>query len=180
MGYVVRLRSWLCVLGTKRQWTCFKFWELEGDAANVGGSTYDALVNFCVGLRSIRGIKRVFNYMISNGFEPDLYTMNRVLHMHVRCGLMLDAHKLFADMPERDAVSWMTLIGRLVDSGNYAEAFEQFLCMWEEFNDCRSRTFATMVRASFCVSSSWFWLNIVANTGLVDFYSKLGRMKHCH
>ena len=74
--------------------------ELEHDGFDVGGSTYDALVSACVGLRSIRGVKRVFNYMISSGFEPDLYLMNRVLFMHVKCGLMLDARKLFDEMPD--------------------------------------------------------------------------------
>ncbi|XP_057436011.1 pentatricopeptide repeat-containing protein At5g50390, chloroplastic-like [Lotus japonicus] len=168
----------------------FEILELEGDGADVGGSTYDALVNVCVGLRSIRGVKRVFGYMISNGFEPDLYMMNRVLHMHVRCGLMLDARKLFADMPERDAVSWMTLIGGLVDSGNYAEAFEQFLCMWEEFNDGRSRTFATMVRASAglglievgrqihsCALKRGVGEDSFVACALIDMYSKCGSIE---
>ena len=43
--------------------------------------------------------------------------------------------------------SRMTMIGGLVDFGNFSEAFGLFLCMWGEFNDGRSRTF-TMIRAS--------------------------------
>uniref|UniRef100_A0A0R0F4E2 DYW domain-containing protein n=1 Tax=Glycine max TaxID=3847 RepID=A0A0R0F4E2_SOYBN len=88
----------------------FEILELEHDGFDVGGSTYDALVSACVGLRSIRGVKRVFNYMISSGFEPDLYLMNRVLFMHVKCGLMLDARKLFDEMPD------LVQVGRQIHS----------------------------------------------------------------
>ena len=165
----------------------FEILELEGGGCVVGGSTYDALVSACVGLRSIRGVKRVFICMISSGFEPDLYMMNRVLLMHVKCGLMRDARKLFDEMRESDVVSWMTMIGGLVDSGNHDEAFKLFLCMWEEFNDGRSRTFATMVRASAglglihvgrqihsCALKRGVADDIFVSCALIDMYSKCG------
>lgn len=164
----------------------FEILEFE-DGFDVGGSTYDALVRACVGLRSIRGVKRVFNYMIRSRFEPDMFVMNRVLLMHTKCGMMLDACKLFDEMPERDAVSWMTMIGGFVDSGNYSEAFRFFLRMWEEFNDGRSRTFATMVRASAglglievgrqihsCALKMGVGGDIFVSCALIDMYSKCG------
>lgn len=171
----------------------FEILELEFDGSDVGASTYDALVSACVALRSIRGVKRVFNYMISSGFEFDLHMMNRVLLMHVKCGLMHDARKLFADMPERDALSWMTMIGGLVDSGNYSEAFELFLCMWEEFSNGGSRTFATMVRASAglgliqvgrqihsCALKRGVGGDDFVACALIDMYSKCGSIEDAH
>ncbi|KAK7295376.1 hypothetical protein RJT34_18283 [Clitoria ternatea] len=168
----------------------FEILELEYDGFDVGGSTYDALVSACIGLRSIRGVKRVFSYMINSGFEPDLYMMNRVLIMHVKCGLMYDARKLFDEMLERDVISWMTMIGGLVDSGNYSEAFKLFLCMWEEFNDGKSRTFATMVRASAglglvdvgrqihsCALKRGVGDDNFVSCALIDMYSKCGSIE---
>ncbi|KAL5167350.1 Pentatricopeptide repeat-containing protein, chloroplastic [Glycine soja] len=121
----------------------FEILELEHDGFDVDGSTYDALVSACVGLRSIRGVKRVFNCMISRGFEPDLYLMNRVLFMHVKCGLMLDARKLFDEMPEKDMASRMTMIGGLVDYGNFSinnsgkhNTFD-FYSKWGRMEDAR-------------------------------------------
>ena len=171
----------------------FEILELEHDGFDVGGSTYDALVSACVGLRSIRGVKRVFNYMISSGFEPDLYVMNRVLFVHVKCGLMLDARKLFDEMPEKDMASWMTMIGGFVDSGNFSEAFGLFLCMWEEFNDGRSRTFTTMIRASAglglvqvgrqihsCALKRGVGDDTFVSCALIDMYSKCGSIEDAH
>ncbi|KAL1829137.1 hypothetical protein ACET3Z_007549 [Daucus carota] len=127
----------------------FEILEIEGDH-DLGSSTYDALVDACISLRSIRGVKRVFSFMINSGFEPDQYLRNRMLLMHVKCKMMIDARYLFDEMPERNLVSWNTIIGGLVDSGDYVEAFRLFLTAWEEYSDlgvgCRS--FATMIRAA--------------------------------
>ncbi|KAL2513880.1 Pentatricopeptide repeat-containing protein [Forsythia ovata] len=91
----------------KRYHEAFELFEiLECEGGNdVKCSTYDALVSACIGLKSIRGVKRVFNYMLNSGFEMDLYTRNRVLLMHVKCGMMIDAHRLFDTMPEMNLVS---------------------------------------------------------------------------
>ncbi|KAL5059938.1 hypothetical protein RYX36_031544 [Vicia faba] len=168
----------------------FEILELEYGDSCVGASTYDALISACIGLRFIRGVKRVFNHMKNSGFELDLYMMNRVLSMHVKCFLMHDARKLFEDMPERDLSSWMVMIGGLVDTGKYSEAFELFLCMWEELNDGKSRTFATMIRASAGLGSIEIGKQIhtcilkravdgdqFVDCSLIDMYSKSGSIE---
>ncbi|EOY22476.1 Pentatricopeptide repeat superfamily protein [Theobroma cacao] len=167
----------------------FEILELEG-GFDVGLSTYDALVSACIGLGSVRAVKRVFNYMINNGFEPDQYMSNRVLLMHVKCGMMIDARKLFDEMPERNLVSWNTIIVGLVDFGDYLEAFRLFLIMWEEFSDCGSRTFATMIRASAglelisvgrqlhsCAVKMGVDEDIFVSCALIDMYSKCGSIE---
>ncbi|KAL2329965.1 hypothetical protein Fmac_017546 [Flemingia macrophylla] len=171
----------------------FEILELYHDGCNVGGSTYDALVSACVGLRSNRAVKRVFRYMINSGFEPDLYVSNRVLLMHVECGRMLHARKLFDKMPEKDLASWMTMIGGLVDSGKFSEAFGLFLCMWEEFNNGSSRTFVTMIRASAglglievgrqihsCALKRGVGDDNFVSCALIDMYSKCGSIEDAH
>lgn len=170
----------------------FEFLESKG-GYEVGSSTYDALVSACIGLKSIRGVKRVFSYMISNGFEFDQYMKNRVLLMHVRCGMMIDARNLFEEMPERNLVSWNTIIGGLVDSGEFMEAFQLFLEMWEEFSDGESRIFATMIRASAglglifagrqfhsCCVKMGVAVDIFVSCALIDMYSKCGNIEDAH
>ncbi|KAJ7974398.1 Pentatricopeptide repeat-containing protein [Quillaja saponaria] len=167
----------------------FDILEIE-NGYDVGSSTYDALVSACIGLKSIRGVKRVFNYMISNGFEPDQYMRNRVLLMHVKCGMMLDARKLFNEMPERNLLSWNMMITGFVDSGRYLEAFQLFFIMWEEFSDGESRTLATMIRASAglslicvgrqfhsCVLKMGASEDIFVSCALIDMYSKCGSIE---
>ncbi|KAF9668017.1 hypothetical protein SADUNF_Sadunf15G0083000 [Salix dunnii] len=167
----------------------FEIFEIEG-GFDVGISTYDALVNACIGLRSVRGVKRVFNYMISNGFEFDQYMRNRVLLMHVKCGMMIDARRLFDEMPERNLVSWNTIISGLVGVGDFMEAFRLFLIMWEEFLDAGSFTFAVMIRASSglelisigrqlhaCTLKMGIGDDIFVSCALIDMYSKCGSIE---
>ncbi|KAA0039490.1 pentatricopeptide repeat-containing protein [Cucumis melo var. makuwa] len=170
----------------------FEIFELE-DGFHVGNSTYDALINACIGLKSIRGVKRLFNYMVDNGFEPDQYMRNRVLLMHVKCGMMIDACRLFDEMPERNAVSWSTIISGYVDSGNYVEAFRLFILMWEESYGCGPRTLATMIRASAgleiifvgrqlhsCAIKAGLGQDIFVSCALIDMYSKCGSLEDAH
>ncbi|KAE8661724.1 Pentatricopeptide repeat-containing protein [Hibiscus syriacus] len=167
----------------------FEILELEG-GFDVGSSTYDALVSACIGLGSVRAVKRVFNYMVSNGFEPDQYMSNRMLHVHVKCGMMIDARNMFDEMPEKNLVSWNTIIAGLFDSGDYLESFRLFLLMWEEFSDCGSRTFATMIRASAglelisvgkqlhsCAVKIGVGEDIFVSCALIDMYSNCGSIE---
>ncbi|XP_023518110.1 pentatricopeptide repeat-containing protein At5g50390, chloroplastic [Cucurbita pepo subsp. pepo] len=170
----------------------FEILELEG-GYDVGNSTFDALINACIGLKSIRGAKRLCAYMIDNGIEPDQYIMNRILLMHVRCGMMIDASKLFDEMPERNAVSWNTIISGYVDSGNYKEAFRLFIMMWEEYPGCSPRTFATVIRAlaglelifpgrqlHSCAVKAGVGQDIFVSCALIDMYSKCGGLEDAH
>ncbi|XP_052174418.1 pentatricopeptide repeat-containing protein At5g50390, chloroplastic [Diospyros lotus] len=164
----------------------FEILECE-DGRDVSSSTFDALVDACISLKSVRGVKRVFNYMINSGFEPDQYMRNRVLLMHVKCGMMIDARKIFDEMPQRNLVSWNTIIGGLVDSGDYIEAFRLFLIMWEQYSDAGSRTFSVMIRACAglelvfpgqqlhsCALKMGVGKDIFVSCALIDMYSKCG------
>ncbi|XP_054821011.1 pentatricopeptide repeat-containing protein At5g50390, chloroplastic-like [Prosopis cineraria] len=170
----------------REAWELFEFLELQS-GYDVSSSTYDALVSACIGLKSISGVKRVFRYMVTKAFEPDLYMRNRVLLMHVKCGLMVDACKLFGEMPERNLLSWNTILAGLVDSGRCTEAIRLFLIMWEEVSDGCSRTFATMIRASAglslihigrqfhsCALKIGVGEDIFVSCALIDMYSKCG------
>lgn len=167
----------------------FEILESKNDF-NVTSDAYDAMVCACIGLRSIRGVKRVFNHMLNSGVDLDLYMMNRVLLMHVKCGMMIDARQLFEDMPERNLVSWNTIIGGLVDSGDYIDAFRLFLTMWEDSSDIGSRTFATMFRASAglelispgqqlhsCALKMGLSDDVFVSCTLIDMYSKCGNIE---
>ncbi|XP_076897912.1 pentatricopeptide repeat-containing protein At5g50390, chloroplastic-like [Bidens hawaiensis] len=166
----------------------FEILELECRFdVRVGKSTYDALVDACISLKSIRGVKRVFGYMVDSGFKPDLYLRNRVLLMHVKCGMMIDARVLFDEMPERNLVSWNTIISGLVDIGDFVDAFRLFLGLWEERSEASSRTFATMMRAAAgleliypgrqlhaCAIKMDVSQDIFVSCALIDMYSKCG------
>ncbi|XP_074317193.1 pentatricopeptide repeat-containing protein At5g50390, chloroplastic [Silene latifolia] len=167
----------------------FEILESDGDC-DVDKETYDALINACINLKSVRGVKRVFHYMINIGFEFDQYMSNRVLLMHVKCGMLVDARLLFDEMPRRNSVSWNTMIAGVVDGGDYIEAFRLFLRMWSDCCFADSRTFATMIRATAglgliypgrqlhsCAVKMDVGDDIYVACALIDMYSKCGSIE---
>ncbi|XP_068667974.1 pentatricopeptide repeat-containing protein At5g50390, chloroplastic [Aristolochia californica] len=164
--------------------------EDYGSEYLFGDTTYEAIIDACIALKSIRGAKKVCNHIKETGFVPDQYLRNRVLAMHVKCGMMVDARRLFAEMPEKNVISWNTIIGGLVDSGNYEEALGLFLLMWKEYSDVGTHTFAIIIRASVglglvyigrqihsCVVRMGLDSNIFVSCALIDMYSKCGILK---
>ncbi|PHU16343.1 hypothetical protein BC332_17548 [Capsicum chinense] len=81
----------------------------------------------CIGVRSIRGIKRVHNHMVTSALVLDQYLWNRILLMHIKCRMISYARSIFDDMPERNSVSWNTMVGGLLDFGDYLEAFRGYV-----------------------------------------------------
>ncbi|MQL84475.1 hypothetical protein Taro_016983 [Colocasia esculenta] len=153
----------------------------------VGLSTYDSLVSACIGTGSVGDVKMVFRHMLETGFEFDQYMRNRVLLMHVKCGMIIDARQLFEEMQERNIVSWNTMISGLVDAGVYEDAFRLFLLMWEECSAASARTFASALRASAglgialsgrqlhsCVVKMGLSTDTFISCALIDMYSKCG------
>lgn len=164
----------------------FETLEFRG-SVRVGMTTYNALVEACIRLRSIPCVKRVFGYMMSNGFKPELYMMNRILLMHAKCGMIIEARRLFDQMPHRNLFSYNSIISVYVNFGNYLEAFHLFKMMWEELSDSETHTFSVMLRASAGLGSisvgkqlhlCALKLGLVDDTfvscGLIDMYSKCG------
>ncbi|KAL2937452.1 hypothetical protein RDABS01_020901 [Bienertia sinuspersici] len=167
----------------------FEILEIEG-GHEITNRTYDALVNACIGSKSIRGVKKVTNYMFNHGFELDQYMSNRVLLMHVKCGMLIDARTLFDEMPHRNLVTWNTMIAGVVDAGDFIEAYRLFLMMWSESCEADSRTFATMIRATAglgliypgkelhsCVVKMGDSDDVYVACSLIDMYSKCGSIE---
>ncbi|KAL7098846.1 hypothetical protein ACP275_09G044500 [Erythranthe tilingii] len=65
------------------------------------------------------------------GFQLNLVLQNAILHLYASCGNIRDAYLVFDNMPQRDIVTWNTMITQLVKSGDINSAYEMFLQMPE-------------------------------------------------
>eukprot|EP01018_Ginkgo_biloba_P011645 Gb_37070 [translate_table: standard] len=73
-------------------------------------NTYASLLHGCAKMKELREGKRVHLHMIKTGFTPDFYIENHLLNMYAKCGCLVDARKVFDNMPERNVVSWTAMI----------------------------------------------------------------------
>ncbi|KAL5831581.1 hypothetical protein ACOSQ3_016989 [Xanthoceras sorbifolium] len=63
------------------------------------------------------------------GFDNDVFVSNTLLLFYGNCGRLQDVCRMFDEMPERDVVSWNTVIGIFSVNGFYVEALDLYLEM---------------------------------------------------
>lgn len=63
------------------------------------------------------------------GFGADLFVVNGLMDMYVKCGWLGCGRKVFDEMPERDLISWTALIDAYAKAGEMDRATELFRSM---------------------------------------------------
>lgn len=121
------------------------------------------------------------------GFGSDKYICNSLIHLYARCGDLDYACNVFDKMPERDVVSWTSMIDGLVDNGRAVEAVRVFNEMVHRGVEPNDATIVSALRA--CAETGALQVGrrvhrIVEEQGLgskanvssalVDMYSKCG------
>lgn len=131
--------------------------------------------------------------LIKHGKFTDTYTWNNVLADYCRWSGLDAAHKLFDEIPQRDAVSWNSLIAGSVLAGSHENAFLLFKKMLRNSLFCNQYTLGSLLKS---VSSTFQVLkgfqlhsfvvktgldrNVFSGSSLVDMYAKCGSLTEAH
>ena len=84
--------------------------------------TFPFVVKSCAGIMCYDLGKQVHGHVIKFGAKSITVTENSLVEMYVKCDKLDDAHRVFEEMTERDAVSWNTLISGHVRLGQMRRA----------------------------------------------------------
>ncbi|RZC78836.1 hypothetical protein C5167_003028 [Papaver somniferum] len=96
----------------------------------------------------------VHSQLICNGFSTNVYSMTAVVNMYAKCHHIDDAWKMFERMPNRDLVSWNTIIAGYAQNGFSRKALELVLRMQEDGNSPDLVTVVTVLPACGDIKSS--------------------------
>ncbi|KOM25097.1 hypothetical protein LR48_Vigan50s001700 [Vigna angularis] len=116
---------------------------------------YSELIKCCLAHGAVKEGKRVHRHIFSNGYHPKTFLINTLINMYVKFNLLEEAHVLFDKMPERNVVSWTTMISA------YSNA---------KLNDRAVRLLVFMFRDVGLES------DVFVRSALIDVYSKLGEL----
>lgn len=86
------------------------------------------LGNPCVGIQ-------VHGYVIKTLCFGDVFVGSSLVNLYCKVGILGDARKVFDEMPERNSVTWSTLISGYAGEGNALECVWLCECMREEGNE---------------------------------------------
>ncbi|KAF3780456.1 putative pentatricopeptide repeat-containing protein [Nymphaea thermarum] len=152
-------------------------------------TAYRFLFRRCSETQSLLLGRRVHCHLIKAGSPPDLYTSNTLLNMYVRNGDLGDAHQVFDGMPQRDIVSWNSIIAGYVGRGRNLEGCQLLKMMRRDGFGFDQYTFGTILKSSgsagdlqfgqqihSLVVRTGFHGNIFASSALLYMYTKCGKM----
>ncbi|KAK4278143.1 hypothetical protein QN277_016031 [Acacia crassicarpa] len=130
--------------------------------------------------------------IIKSDEEADQVVNNALLRFYVECGCLGEALKVFEEMPQRNVVSWNTLMSGVAAQGKVSEAFDVFRVMQREnikFSCVSLTTILSMcARVTALHSGKEIHGQIVKSrkkgdlpllNSLMDMYAKCGAHAYC-
>ena len=85
---------------------------------------FPVVLKACGGLGVLKLGKEVHGFVLKRGFLSNIYVGNALIDMYGKCRVMEEAVKVLKGMPEKDCVSWNSVITSCAANGMVFEALE--------------------------------------------------------
>ncbi|KAK9065857.1 hypothetical protein SSX86_015259 [Deinandra increscens subsp. villosa] len=108
---------------------------------------------------SVHG-KEIHGYSVVTGIEKDVFVCSALIDMYAKCGFIHEAKMLFKNMPERNTITWNSMIFGSANHGHCNEAISLFNQMVDEKIKLDHLTFTAVLTAC-------------SQSGMVDFGKKI-------
>lgn len=106
-----------------------------------------AVVSACTNLSSLKHGCGLHGYILKFGLGFNTFLGNALINMYAKCGCLDGSHKIFLEMPNRDSVTWSTLIGAYGLHGCGEQALQVFREMKERGGKHDAITFLAVLSA---------------------------------
>lgn len=139
----------------------------------------------------LRRGREIHGMVITNGFQSNLFAMTAVVNLYAKCRQIEDAYKMFERMPQRDLVSWNTVVAGYAQNGFARRAVQVVLQMQEAGQKPDSITLVSVLPAvadlkalrigrsihNYAFSVGFESMANVA-TAMLDMYFKCGSVRN--
>ncbi|KAK7404545.1 hypothetical protein VNO78_05497 [Psophocarpus tetragonolobus] len=95
-------------------------------------ATISTLLPACATAARVRVGREIHGYALVTGVERDIYVESALVDMYAKCGFISEARSLFNRMPEKNTVTWNSIIFGFANHGYCKEAIELFNQMEKE------------------------------------------------
>lgn len=152
--------------------------------------TFTFILKACAELLSLQEGKEIHGHIVKTGSELDVFVSNSLIYMYVKCGVVEHARRVFGRIPEKDVVSWNTMITGYAQNGHEVEALGFFNQMQLVEMKANLVNMVSVIQActhlgvllpgkSFHNHSikSGFEADVFLRNSLIDMYAKCGDRK---
>lgn len=105
------------------------FVEMKRDGERLNRSTFTCVLSTCADIAALELGMQIHGRLVKAGFESGCFVGNALLVMYCQCGCIDEAYNVFEDIPEKDIVSWNTMIAGYARHGFGKEALKVFESM---------------------------------------------------
>ncbi|CAL5048651.1 unnamed protein product [Urochloa decumbens] len=155
------------------------------------GCTFGSIMTALGNLKRASQGREAHAQVVTRGLCGNVIVESSTLDMYAKCGMMVDARKVFDRMKVRNAVSWCALLGGYCQSGEHEMVLSLFRQMDMEDDDWYS--LGTLLRS--CAGLSAVKLgkeihcrfmrmrgcrDVIVESALVDLYAKCGVVEYAH
>ncbi|KAH9305021.1 hypothetical protein KI387_009425 [Taxus chinensis] len=154
---------------------------------------FASTLSTCASIFSINLGKQMHGYIIRTGLESNVFVGSALVDLYAKCESIDDARQVFDEMPERNTVSWATMIGGYARNQFGGEALELFCEMRKVDMKQESSAFASALIACGSLAAlvhgkivhaqivrTGFHSNFIVENAIVDMYAKCGAMVDAH
>ncbi|KAM7470138.1 hypothetical protein LguiA_008321 [Lonicera macranthoides] len=150
--------------------------------------TFSALLSACADMKIVVHGENIHSLIRKHGFEFDLFVGSALVDMYAKCGVMESAETVFDEMPERNLVSWNSMIVGFLQNKLYGRAVGFFKVVIGEVSVCPNQvSFSSALSACANMGSGDIGrqvhvvvikhglnLLVYVKNSLMDMYSKCG------
>ncbi|CAM8971519.1 unnamed protein product [Rhodiola kirilowii] len=147
------------------------------------------ILSACTRLGDLTSMEWIHKYVVDIGMHKNVFVATCMLDMYVKCGNMDKAQSIFDSMPEKDVISWNTMIQGYASNGLPNQVLQIFSRM-RDANlklDCYSLVGVLSACGSLGALEYGEWAsslvdrneilsNHILGTALIDMYAKCGNM----
>lgn len=123
----------------------FQILKLKGTKANE--TIMVTVISSCAHLGALDQGKRAHEYILRSKLTLNLILGTALVDMYAKCGSITEAIRVFNSLPEKDPLSWTTLIAGLAMHGSADKALEYFCKMVNMGQTPRDITFTAVLSA---------------------------------
>ncbi|PPS16236.1 hypothetical protein GOBAR_AA04344 [Gossypium barbadense] len=150
------------------------FRETQNFSVRPSGFLVSSLIAACdrSGCMFGEGIQ-VHGFAIKVGLLYDVFVGSCLLHFYGAYKRVFDAQRIFEEMPERNVVSWTSLMFGYLDNGDFENVMYLYQEMRKEEISCNENTFATVIAACSSLEDELLGLKVLAHAVKSGFETKV-------
>ncbi|KAK9092386.1 hypothetical protein Syun_027297 [Stephania yunnanensis] len=153
---------------------------------------FASLLQTCIRAAAFPHAVQFHSHILKSGLQSDRFVGNSLLSMYFKlCPIFKDTHKLFDELPERDVVSWTSMISGCVRAGKVKDSLEIFGGMLDCGIELNEFTLSAVIKACSEIGGAMglgrschgvvlvrgFEANCVIASALVDMYGRNCRVE---